>query len=301
MKFSNCVLYLTAIALTVGPTIASEPSRSSTVLMTAANLENSLNEASIDFDFSNVGELVAMDASTSFTGSDGNGDTQSMEYSGSARAEAGFLTLRTEASGSLSNTYYNFANEPLVDSDGNQNFSSGSPSSVQVTAQAVSTDILQYGGLLQSGYGASYRYRITGFLSDPSTIHTLGVTIAGNEERYLSPAGHTGFLLDFYATEVYPVSGSTPQTVVQQSLSAFFVNLEGSADGSNVSGNADFFSTVTLVGINLFDDSGNLVPRSEWTVTSASGIDYKAATVPEPAGVVLALLGATYCVGRRRR
>jgi hypothetical protein len=55
-------------------------------------------------------------------------------------------------------------------------------------------------------------------------------------------------------------------------------------------------NTVTLAGMNVFDEDDNLI--TGWTVTSGSGTMYP---VPEPSVTLLGLAGAVGFVARRRR
>lgn len=68
----------------------------------------------------------------------------------------------------------------------------------------------------------------------------------------------------------------------------------------NVWGNADndFYSTAKLVGIELFDSWSQ--PIEGYSILSASGVDYLAGAVPEPASAVLLGMGLLALVGGAR-
>jgi hypothetical protein len=284
------ILLAIACMLSVAISPCPAQTRTTQVLIGAANGSLSNVFETFGSEFNNLGEEITTSGSTTFTGLDRNGDEQTMNYSGHATASAEFGLLRTRAFGSVTNTYYNSDNPPLVDEYDTIN-PDGSPQSLQVAAVATFTDSLQFGGSLQPGYQARYFLRITGELSDPSAFHTVGITIAGNSERYFSPDDHVGYLLDFYNTQSYFVNGVTPQEVTLNVLSSFSISPQSFADGSTVEGEADFFNTTILERVELVDANGNLVPNSEWNVVSASGINYQ---VPEPTtGLLagLALLG----------
>ena len=286
-KSKHAIFWLIAITFPflVIPSLTLGQSRTSSVSVGAGNFENSNIFTTFGRGFDPDGGFVEASGSTTFTGLDSNGNIQTMSYSGDGMASADYGLLRTQASGSVSNIYYNPDNPPLVEPGDSIN-PDGSPSNIQVSAQAVATDTLQFGGSLQAGYQARYQFRLTGVISDPSAFFTMGVTIAGNSERYFSPDDFVGNLLEFYGTQSYPVNGSTPQEVRIQVLSSFAPGISSRPEGSSASGEADFFNTIVLERIEMLDADGNLVPPTEWTVTAASGTNYP---VPEPSGLALLL------------
>ncbi len=267
--------------------------------LVASNFENSDFGEPVDDAFSNTGALVTANGTASYTGMNSFGSVETMTFSGRGRAQAQYGRLRTFASGTISNTYFNPDNEPLVDSFGDIN-PDGSPTNLQAFGQATWTDTLQYGGFSAgSGYGARYGFRITGNFSGDaeSVFHTLGITIAGNRERYTTENTSPGRYFDLYTTDTYPVNGTTPQTVEIQILSSFGISPETVEDGSRLSGSADFFNTVDLIAVDLVDPAGEVVPRSEWTLVTGSGTDYR---VPEPATIGLVLASLAMAAVRRR-
>jgi hypothetical protein len=69
--------------------------------------------------------------------------------------------------------------------------------------------------------------------------------------------------------------------------------------GAGIQGGADLSSSVEWLGFELLD--GSLQPVGEFTLTSASGIDWRLVSIPEPASAALLGLGLTLLAAASRR
>jgi hypothetical protein len=121
--------------------------------------------------------------------------------------------------------------------------------------------------------------------------------VAGNISVPDGAAGLFSFTFDY-------VSPPTPSDPADFTLS---INVTAGSDGDTV-GKIDFFDPVTIGGITVEDDLGNIVPSVE--VVSGSGLYYPvtdgliAPSAPEPSTWVMVLLGLAglgYAGSRTRR
>ena len=110
----SCHLALFVTVLCVTPAL-SQNSRTSSVIVGAGNPENSNVFENYGGSFDPDGGLVQSSGSTVFIGLDSNSQIQEMDYSGAGMASADYGLLRTQASGSVSNIYYNPDNDPLLE------------------------------------------------------------------------------------------------------------------------------------------------------------------------------------------
>ena len=243
------------------------------------------------------GTLSSASTNTSFTGLDGMGHQQTMNFQSSNRAQAEFGKLHCFASGAVTNTYYNPSNPFYYNSITNTYNTSGSPDGLYSLGFAGFNDTLHFGGTLQAGYKARYYFHVDGTNTGPGAVADMSFGIQGNADESFF-AFDPGSYNTTWVTQSYSVNGATPQDMHVQFSNQFVVDIwNGVADGSNISGTSDFFSTVTLAGIEMLDANGNQV--SGWTVTSDSGTHY--ATVPEPASLAVIAIGAIGFIARRRK
>ena len=245
---------------------------------------------------SNTGAPISATYTQSFTGMDRSGNTQTMTFSGTTTASAAYGQLHADATGTVTNTYFN-ANNPAFIDLANGNNAAGSPDGFFSTGFADFADTLQYGGALQAGYQARYIFHLEGTNSGEGSNAGLIATIAGNTPE-LFVNSQTGNVSMDWATMDYAINGTSPQTINIQFDSDFSMHTSDFADGSTVSGEAAFSNTLTLADIEIVDANGN--PVSGVTVTSASGTQYD--LVPEPTTVAFLLLagGVVLFTVRRR-
>jgi hypothetical protein len=232
-----------------------------------------------------------------YTGMDSTGAPRTLTFSGTNSASASFVTgLHVFASGSVTNSYYNPANTPAVDTSDNYN-PAGSPTSFYSLGVAGFTDTLQFGGALQAGYQARYLFHVHGTNTDnfPFTGADMSFGITGNPDESFF-ATNVGLNDTIWATQTYQINGITPQAVHVDFSAQFVMNTFDHADGDNVSGTSDFSATLGLPQLEILDAAGN--PVTGVTVTGASGTTF-VTVVPEP--VTIGLLFPSLLLLKRRR
>lgn len=240
-------------------------------------------------------------ASLSFTGLDGAGNTQTLNFTGTTIARADYGSLHSYTTGSLVNSYYNASNPAYADNDGNTINTAGSPKALYSLGFAWFNDTLQYGGDLQAGYKARYIFHVDGTNSGVGALADLGVTVDGQPGDSFFDFDSGPFAAD-WVTKDYDINGITPQTINVQFSDQVVFDLSNLTDGQNYSGTSDFSSTATLAGIQVVDASGK--PVSGWTVTSGSGTVYPLLQdTPEPGVTALLFsltLPASFLLRRRK-
>lgn len=298
---STLGVLLAAALLGAGPAPLRAQSPSSSIStsngVVVANIHNSPSDYNLDSNYSGTGAYTSAQATRAFTGQDGSGNTRTMTFTGSASSSATYGQLHLFARGQVTNTYYN-ANNPLF-YDGNTGTvnPAGSPDLLGAVAFASFTDTLQFGGQLQAGYSARYFFHVDGTNSGTNALEYLSVNIAGNGETFYN--FNPGTIDTIYATKAYLINGTTPQAISVTFSSQFSLSTDSVADGSNVSGMANFSNTASLAGIQIVDSNGR--PVSGVTYTAASGTAYPMG-VPEPGTwALLAIgMGLLLLVTRRR-
>lgn len=221
-------------------------------------------------------------------------------FSGEAAASVTFGQLRTSASGSVTNAYYD-PDSLIFDGEGNFN-QDGIPGFYAVQAYAAFSDTL----IPATGFGAAkktnFLYHITGSFTGMNAQHELGVTFNGQTQSITLNSTGSEFptlIGQTWATEMFdiPQHGLPFEKSVwvnsQFTLSGQYDHV---VDGEDYAGSANFMNTVTLVGINVYDENDNLL--TGWTITSGSGTVYP---VPEPSAALLGLAGVAGFLARRRR
>ena len=281
--------------------VASAQSRFLFTAVSAGNLDLQPGYFGYASDFSGTGGLVSAGATKSFTGRDSSEATQTMTIVGSASAQADFGRIRNRASATLTNTYYNPTNLAYFDNSRTpKDDDAGSPDAHYVVASTNFTDPLVYGGTAAAGYRAQYRFFVTGTSSGSNVGGFLNVGIASNANESFTADLTGGLTAQYFTTQKYAIDGNLRQTASVSFTTAFSADMRELPEGSDVSGAADFASTVTLDAIFLYDLNDNLV--SGYTVTGASGTVYPtAAPVPEPATMAVLGLGAAALLRRRRK
>ena len=259
---------------------------------TAGNEGDAFTVPLVD-DYSDTGNPVSITYARDFEGLNGDGNTATMSFSGTAGSSAEYGRLRARASSLLANSLYNVANPKFYDTETNQFIEGGVPDLTGTYGYTGFTDILQYGGELSNGYLARYVFAVDG---TNSGFARLSVRIGDNPtESYIAPQGQSDLL---YSTQSYPIDGNFRQTIEATLQVGAYEFFRTAPDGSTLSQDVDFSSTAKLAAILLFDANGN--PVADYTVTGASGTVYPTSPVPEPASLAALGLGALALFRRRR-
>jgi hypothetical protein len=235
-------------------------------------------------------------------------------FDGTSKSSAAFGTLSATAHGHLDDT------PPSA---------TAGTSIATASAAATFSDTLtaavpkSYTDLSTAGF-VSYRFDVHGTLSTPGVVAAF---TGGDALADLRVQNDTGPIYDSFIAQTYTgnvgtlygaattgggwtvgvglVSGSSevssPKIAIDLTKSwnvtaGLIVDAFGNADAS-------FFDTAQLVGIDLFDASGNLI--TGYTLTSVSGTDYLhpagPSAVPEPTQTAMLLAGLAAIVGALRR
>jgi hypothetical protein len=234
-----------------------------------------------------TGALVTANGSKDFTGLDRSGNTQTSNFSGSSSASSSYGRLRSQATATLTNTFYNSSNA-----------ANGNPNIFVAVGQAGFTDKLTFtGGSILPTHKVRYIYFISGQMSGTECVAALVTNIGASSESVSFNSASGSQIAQYFTTNLYDVSGTFQQDVRTTFLSSFQTNTQFKIDGSTLTGAANFSSTATLTGIEMFDASGNRV--TNFTVTSESGTAYS--TVPEPATFIACGLGIAGILRKRSK
>lgn len=245
-------------------------------------------------DYSGTGSPISAEGSAGFTGMDSNNVEATMYFSGSGTASAAYGMLRTAASGSASGVYFNAANAPYYDSEAGVN-PGGSPSFLASFGQAQFIDTLNYGNV-PAGFRTDFYFHITGSFTGTNLVHSVYVEFGTQSDYIILYPDSGGVINQVWVTDKFMPTPGVDVDFRTTVLSQFNLYPEFATEGGSYSGSANFMNTVTLAGMNLFDENDNLI--TGWTVTSGSGTMYP---VPEPSAMLLGLAGAVGFVARRRR
>lgn len=243
-------------------------------------------------EWANDASTTSAFSSTSFTGMDRLGATQTMFVEGTTIAKSNYGRLRNYTAASVANNYYNAGNAKTIVNDIFD--PAGSPDAWVSLGFAGFTDTLHYGGALGAGYKARYLFQVDGTFSGDGTFASLSAKVgdAAWEEFFFYGVPSVN---GTFATGLHEIDGINPQRIQVQFSSQVVFNMFDLADGANASGISDFSSTAILSGIEVYDSSGNLV--SGWTVSSESGTVYP---VPEPISMLVLGAGVLGLMRRRR-
>lgn len=294
MKSPFYILFV-AVLISFPGAWAAAQSRSSLAVTAGANSlydsDAPLGFYAFTSDFNGSGTLATTSVNRTFTGLNSNGQSKTMTFIGSASAVGNYGILRTTGVGTLSNTFFNSSNAPFYDADNDEVNQNGIPDTFLAGGSAGYSDVLQYGGTAQ-GYKSRYTFSIHGNVSGTHARTFLNVSIAGNNESF--EVLGTGEVFQTFTTNAYFI-GTSGLTMNVSLTSRFEVTTNGLAEGITVTGKSLFDQTVSLSGIEVTDQSGNVV--TNYTLNSASGTTY----VPEPAAASLIIAGSIAFLAMRRR
>ncbi|MCW3054789.1 MAG: hypothetical protein JWN14_3959 [Chthonomonadales bacterium] len=217
-----------------------------------------------------------------FTGNDLTGNLQQMTVDGTAFSSAGFGHMHVYGSGTVTNSYYNPANLPLTDQNGNFNVT-GSPDLIAVHGNAGWTDTFTYTGLQGTGYKVNYYFNLVGTATGDTEA---GLNFSTSDPGGLSYNPRTSAGSALWITPFYQVDWGVPFDVSADFYGGMTTYVSQKQDGSTYSATGNYADTLTLSGIQVVDANDN--PVSGWSLTSASGTQYPlAAPTPEPGSLAL--------------
>jgi hypothetical protein len=304
-NFMNFKLTMVAIGLLAIPSLAfSQTSGLTTMVSSFATNNDGGGFDFVDtlgFNFSPTGGFVSQSGSGSFDGLNSDGDFGTMHFSGSSTASVNFGRLRTQASGTVLNNFYNSDNQLYVEADGTIN-PDGTPDRFVTFSQAQFFDRFRYNGSsVNANVKVNFLYQVSGILEGDSAFLSLLVENDLVSDLFFRQSdGGTTVVNELWATKKFAI-GADLQINHFATLVSQFDNLSTDfwTEGETVSGFAAFQNTVTLVGMNLFDEDDNLLDN--WTFESDSGSNYFA--IPEPATplTLLGLFGLTMFRARQRK
>jgi len=268
------------------------------------------------YDYS--GGLASRNGTISYTGLDGDNNNATMNLTYDAQAQASATGLKSSASASLTNAFYNASNSPFVMDSSFATDPNGIPSTFSVKSEARFSDTLTVVG------AADLASLVVSISIDGTNIgrfspdNYMGGAVAqvyqtGDSFGLLFNTGYSDTLAshnEVVSSSAYSVSGGQVNfglmldTFVDFSLDWF--EFGGSAILSSLlEGTADFFNTVTIDEFSGYNASGQQVDLV--SVTGSGGQQYNVTplatgNVPEPASLALMSIGlAAFGIRRRAR
>lgn len=237
------------------------------------------------------GVLIEKEFDTTFSGLDQDGAEAVMGLSGTASASVVYGTIRTRASGALTNSFYNSENTPFHNSQTGDTDFNGVPDIFNVQAQAGWTDKLAAGGTANN-YISTWIFDVTGSTTGSWAFSYLQVKIGNNPAQGVvfeqstvnQRVRFSGFAI-----------GNGQEDVDVSVFTTFQPQSQLIGQGATASGASNFGNTVKFAGVELRDLNGNLVNT---TITSASGYTYN--VVPEPASMIALGAGIAALIRRKK-
>jgi len=233
-----------------------------------------------------------------FAGSDFSGHSQQMTVDGTAYSSASYGHMHVFGSGTVTNSYYNPANQPYTDPNGNVN-ANGSPDLIAVHGNAGWSDTFTYTGLQGTGYTVNYYFNLKGTAT--SDVEA-GLNFSTSDPNGLSYNPRTSQGSALWITPAYQVNWGVPFDISADFYGGMTTYVSQKPDGSTYTATGDYADTLDLNGIQVFDPNGR--PVSGWSITSASGTQYPLSSpVPEPGSLALlaGIASLSTLIGCRRR
>jgi hypothetical protein len=142
-----------------------------------------------------------------------------------------------------------------------------------------------HGGVIDPSMWA-YSYTADGGITQPTIDHLEYDNPSSIPVSFLATPGRSLFV----------------QWTISVSAHAIVNNFDLNSGGGSAGGSANYYHTVNWGGITSVVDADTGEPDTDWSVESASGFDYAhAAPEPEPASIVLAVIGSIAAAAIARR
>jgi PEP-CTERM putative exosortase interaction domain len=248
-----------------------------------------------------------------FTGSNSNGETQTMIVSASGAAAAAAGVLKASSSFSISNPYYNTANPVYVNPDFTT-AASGSPDSFDLYSTARFDDSLivnaapslaslQVTISLDGTTTYSSGLDTSVFGSPAYTQASVAVTDASGNACSTCGSGNIqgpGTFSKVFTLNIPVVDPAKVDLGIQLYMyNDFNLQYGNYSESTDYTVGMDFSHTLMVTGLAGLDSNGNSVALN--SVSSSLGFAYPLAAVPEPSQALLMLAGLIGVAGVVRR
>ncbi len=289
-----------SIALVVGLStgLAYSQFRFSDVGINASNTDFRRNDGSLSFPnveqyVNNGGVTEQHTMSAEFDGNDTNGNAATMRISGTALAQGDYGLLRTSASATLENSFYNVNNDPYYNSQTNQ-FTGRTPDIMNLYGYAGWSDRIRVGSTA-TNYYSTWIFHVSGNNSGSKEFTYLQTKVGNNasENFYY---GTNGAISETVRVSRYIVGGVN-ENVDFSLFSTFQPRTQFLANGQTVSGASLFGSTVTLDAVEFRTAPGGQL-LTNLSFSSDSGYGYN--VVPEPASMTILACGLLALAKKRK-
>lgn len=263
---------------------------------------DTLSMHTLDAMGSTTGAAVSASGFGSYGGMNSSGAWDTMSYYGEAKAVSQYGQLKTYGYGKLENSFYNFENPVYYNSDTGEVNPDGTPDRFVSYGQAQYEDYFEYSsptGNMSAGVKVDFWYYIHGRFQGDGAFHSVLVENDGDYDYILlNSTGGITEINQIWTSKKFVIGADLALQHKVTMLSQFDnINTQNWDEGSTVEGEANFYNTVTLGGMNLYDENDNLI--TSWTMSSASGTDYQA--VPEPATMTVLGIAALAALKRKRK
>lgn len=279
-----CQRPIALVVLAAAASAAHSQSLESFTFLGASTVPDSIQ--SFDSQFSNTGAFVSASGSENFHGLDRNGDQQSSTFGGHSTAQVYYGQLKTKAEATLTNSFFNPANAD-----------EGSPNYFVAVGQAKFKDTIKFSGsALVPTWKVRYTYFLDGAILGNDAYTSLLMEVGAEYDNIILDQPDP-LIAQYWTTKTFELGIHLEHDIEATMLSSVFINTENWEDGSTISGASLFDSTAIMTKVQMFDENG--IEQFDWSMTSLSGTNYQA--VPEPATIMVGLMGMLVAARRRRK
>jgi hypothetical protein len=271
-----------------------------------------LTAPAIDPHSSNTGAAISSQYSSSFTGLNSTGDSQTFSVDAGAKANAQFGQLKVSTKLHLDTPFANPANTPYVNSDYTFN-TSGTPDYFSSEANATFQDTLSLtgaAGISRLDLLFHLDGTVPGNIANNAMAAGLFVTNMDTNERYYASYAQGAVDTDVVVSLDVTDPSAIDLAIQMRALSYAFLHSDplGYDESQDYVVDSNFYDTLDLTGITAFDANGGQLALTG--LTGISGTNYLALVAPPPSNngvpepLTLTLFGAGLLglgAARRRR